>query len=182
MFVAQKLRKENIAEYLIYMWQIEDLLRACNLDIDNLKAQYLSRFTDLTTEQKEEQEKWYSNLIEMMRSEHVAKNGHLQINRNIISELKELQNNLIRCGKFPYFKTAYYNALPAIVELRKKSSTENSDELETCFNLLYGVMLLRMQQKEISKDTEEGLKVVSTYISMLAGYYHENLKKPIDFD
>ena len=37
MFVASQKRKENIAEYLLYMWQIEDLIRANNLDIDNSK-------------------------------------------------------------------------------------------------------------------------------------------------
>lgn len=35
MFVAQKLRKESIAEYLLYMWQIEDIIRAygCSLPV-----------------------------------------------------------------------------------------------------------------------------------------------------
>ena len=28
MFVANELRKKNIAEYLLYMWQIEDTIRA----------------------------------------------------------------------------------------------------------------------------------------------------------
>ncbi|MBR2242341.1 MAG: DUF4924 family protein, partial [Prevotella sp.] len=28
MYIAKELRKKNIAEYLLYMWQVEDLLRA----------------------------------------------------------------------------------------------------------------------------------------------------------
>ena len=28
MFIAQELRKKSIAEYLLYMWQMEDLIRA----------------------------------------------------------------------------------------------------------------------------------------------------------
>ncbi len=182
MYIAQKLRKENIAEYLLYMWQVEDLIRACHLDIEKIKGQYLSQFTDLTEDQRHETEVWYSQLIDMMRSEKVAEHGHLQINRNIIISLRDLHNNLIASGKFPYFKAAYYGALPAIVELRKKSGTEEIDEIETCFNLLYGIMLLRMQGKEISQDTNEGIKPVSGYISMLSGYYHQNESEPIDFD
>ena len=27
MFIAQELRKNNIAEYLLYMWQVEDVIR-----------------------------------------------------------------------------------------------------------------------------------------------------------
>ena len=36
MFIAQKLKQTNIAEYLIYMWQIEDIIRAAGCDIDLL--------------------------------------------------------------------------------------------------------------------------------------------------
>ena len=36
MIIAQQKRKENIAEYLLYLWQVEDLLRACHLDIDTV--------------------------------------------------------------------------------------------------------------------------------------------------
>ncbi|MDE7144362.1 MAG: DUF4924 family protein, partial [Muribaculaceae bacterium] len=34
MIIASEKRKNNIAEYLLYMWQIEDIIRANNLDID----------------------------------------------------------------------------------------------------------------------------------------------------
>jgi hypothetical protein len=112
MFISQKLRKENIAEYLLYMWQIEDLLRACNMDIDIVREKYLSRFSELSPTQQKEQEQWYSDLIDMMRSEHIVQSGHLQINRNIILNLRELHNSLISSDKFPYFKAAYYDALP----------------------------------------------------------------------
>ena len=44
MFTAQKLRKENIAEYLLYMWQIEDLIRANGLEIENIKKNIVDRY------------------------------------------------------------------------------------------------------------------------------------------
>ena len=34
MIIASQKKKENIAEYLLYMWQIEDIIRAYGLDID----------------------------------------------------------------------------------------------------------------------------------------------------
>lgn len=36
MIIAKKLKEQNIAEYLIYMWQVEDLIRANGCDIDRL--------------------------------------------------------------------------------------------------------------------------------------------------
>jgi len=44
MFIAQKLKQTNIAEYLIYMWQIEDIIRAAGCDIDKLKSSFISQY------------------------------------------------------------------------------------------------------------------------------------------
>ena len=37
MIIASQKKKENIAEYLLYMWQIEDLIRVYKLDIDAIQ-------------------------------------------------------------------------------------------------------------------------------------------------
>ena len=37
MYIAKKLRKTSIAEYLLYMWQIEDLIRAYGCSIGRIK-------------------------------------------------------------------------------------------------------------------------------------------------
>ena len=34
MIIAKQKRKENISEYLLYMWQVEDLIRANHLDME----------------------------------------------------------------------------------------------------------------------------------------------------
>ena len=44
MIIARKLRQQNLAEYLLYMWQVEDILRAFHTDADTIAEQYLSRF------------------------------------------------------------------------------------------------------------------------------------------
>lgn len=182
MFIAEKLRKENLAEYLLYMWQIEDLLRACNLDIDTVEQNYLSKFSSLSEEQRKQQKQWYSDLIDMMKSEGVAKKGHLQINKNVIIELEDFHKKLTDSEKFPYYRAAYFKALPVIVELRRKGGVEQRSEIETCFNLLYGIMLLKMQGKDLGTDTTKGVETISAYISMLCGYYQKDKQEPMDFD
>ena len=44
MIVAQKLRKQNISAYIIYMFQVEDIIRAYGLDVDRICDEYLPRF------------------------------------------------------------------------------------------------------------------------------------------
>lgn len=51
MYTASQKRKENIAEYLLYMWQIEDLIRANNLDIDKIRSSIIDLY-DLPREEK----------------------------------------------------------------------------------------------------------------------------------
>ena len=181
MFVADKLRKSNISEYLLYMWQVEDLLRAFHLDFEKLKENYLVRYTNLSDDQRRELEEWYENLIKMMHSEGITEKGHLQICKNVISNLKELHAALMNSSKFPYYHTAYFNVLPSIVELRTKNGHKEEDELETCFEFLYGVMFLRFQQKAVGEETEKVLKTMSTFIGMLSDYYKKDREKPIEF-
>ena len=119
MYVSRNLRKTNIAEYLLYMWQVEDLLRANGLDVDRIAENVVAKY-QLDEAQQNELTEWYANLIEMMKHERLEKEGHLQINRNVLIELNDLHAQLIHSNKFPYYQSAYYKVLPYIVELRAK--------------------------------------------------------------
>ena len=81
MIIASQKKKENIAEYLLYMWQIEDIIRAYGLDIDQIQKHIINSY-DLPEEQKKSMREWYESLIDMMHSEGVEKKGHLQLNKN----------------------------------------------------------------------------------------------------
>ena len=41
MFVSKHLKQNNIAEYLIYMWQVEDLIRANGCDMESMKCRVM---------------------------------------------------------------------------------------------------------------------------------------------
>ena len=69
MITASQKKRENIAEYLLYMWQIEDLIRANGLDIDKIQENIIDRYTSLSDQQKKEMREWYESLIDMMRRE-----------------------------------------------------------------------------------------------------------------
>ena len=58
MLIAQQKRKENIAEYLLYLWQVEDLLRACHLDIDMVDKTVISRY-EVDDATRHEIREWY---------------------------------------------------------------------------------------------------------------------------
>lgn len=178
MFISKQLKENNIAEYLIYMWQVEDMIRANGCDMEKIKKNIVDSYP-LTEEQKVELTQWYIDLIEMMRRENVMEKGHLQINKNIITWLTDLHLQLLRSSKFPYYSAAYYKALPYIVELRAKGANKEEPELETCFEALYGILLLKLQKKEISEETKKAQQAISGLLAMLSNYYIEDKKRRI---
>lgn len=178
MFIASQKRKENIAEYLLYMWQIEDLIRANSLDIDKIKANVIDK-SGLDDAQKKEMTEWYESLIDMMRREGVEEKGHLQLNKNVLVQLVELHNALLKDPRFASYTQKFYAALPVIVDLRSKAGTTPNGEIETCFDALYGMLMLRLRGKEISPATAAAVQAISGFISVLAHNFHLDEKNEL---
>lgn len=174
MIIARQKRKENIAEYLLYMWQVEDLIRANRFDMDAIRRTVIAHY-DQPDDVKEEIARWYEELIEMMRSEGVMESGHIQLNKNVIIALTDLHLRLLKSPEEMVYGAAYYKTLPYIVQLRAKSGGREVSEIETCFAAVYGYLLLKMQGKEISADTMEGIKQISSFLALLAGKYREDM-------
>ena len=68
------LKKNNIAEYILDLWQIEDYLRA---------------FPDQAEVNQE-----LKDLNNMMQQENIMEGGHLQLAQNALTELEDLHNDL----------------------------------------------------------------------------------------
>lgn len=182
MFTASEKKKENIAEYLLYMWQIEDLIRANNLDIDKIQANIIDQYKDLNDSQRKELREWYESLIDMMRREGVAEKGHLQLNKNVILQLEDLHRRLLADTKFASYSSQFYHTLPIIVELRSKAGDNKAGEIETLFNALYGVLLLRLQGKEISEETTQAIAQISKFLAILSMYYKKDYNNELFVD
>lgn len=170
MFIAKRLKDESVCEYLLYMWQVEDILRAYELDEERLAQEYASRFPE---EEREKEARWLADLCCMMREEGCRENGHLQMNKGTLILLTDLHHELLNSPKHPFYVSAYQKALPSIVDLRRRGDAQKG-ELETCFDALYGVMMLRLQKKEISTQTEAALLPVKQMLHMLSDAYKKD--------
>ena len=165
MIIAQEKRKTNLAEYILYMWQIEDLIRAYKFDITAITEAVLQHFKQPEEKQIEIKE-WYENLIEMMKVEKVEEKGHLQIIKNNIDELFDFHMHLLNNKKDSAYIALFQKSAGHIAEFRTKSqATEENNDIDLCLTALYGILMLRLQKKEISKDT---LTAVSSFSEMIA--------------
>lgn len=167
MFIAQKLRKKNIVAYVLYLFQVEDVVRAYNLDLDRITKEYLPRF-DFDDEQLEVVTEWYEGLIEMMNMEMCQKVGHVQVVTNTIVLMEECHQELLEDADKPFYSTAYYKALPFITELRNKGMGEEGGEVQNCLDAIYGTTLLKMQGKQVSAETAAAIQPITHLMELLA--------------
>lgn len=180
MFIAKSIREKSVVEYLLYMWQMEDLIRAYGCSLTRIRREYIDRF-EYTDQQKDEEEDWFGDLIRMMNQEGKREKGHLAINEVLLQDLGDLHVRLLQSTRFPYYSAEYYRVLPFIVELRQKGDKEIG-EVETCLNALYGAMLLRMRQKPISPETAHAIKAITTFLGMLSDYYIKDRTEGLEWE
>ena len=165
MFIARKLRNQSISAYLIYMYQVEDLVRAYGLDADRIAAEYLPRFGYDETQMKEAKE-WYESLARMMREEGREGSGHLRVVQNTIDLMEDHHRELLADSDEHEYRAAYYKALPHIVALRAQGNNKDKQEMENCIDALYGATVLRMQGKELSAGTKAALQPISDLLRL----------------
>ena len=172
MIIAQEKRKSNIAEFILYMWQVEDLIRASRFDLGRVDEIVISKF-DLPQETLDEIRTWYSNLITLMAEEKIVEKGHMSFLNNLVRELNDLHLRLLQSPEEPKYKDIYKAARPNVRSFMEKSPEPFGSEIEACLTGLYGYLMLRLQQSEISSETKEAMESFSNLLAALSTRFRE---------
>ena len=145
-------KKDNIAEYILYLWQMEDYLRA------------FPENADATPELHE--------LNEMMHREGIIDGGHLALANNAMTELIDLHATLL--NEDAMYRAAIIRLQPSLNLLKAKTDRPTMSDIETCLVLLYQIMLLRLQKKEISPETASVQQQATQVLTFLSRTYHDD--------
>jgi hypothetical protein len=145
------LKKNNIAEYILYLWQIEDYLRAFP--------------------QQAEANQELQDLCNMMHQENIMESGHLQLAQNALSELEDLHNDML--DQEATYRAAMIRLTPALNLLKAKTDRPTMSDIEACLILLYQIMLLKLQKSPISSETEQVQKQATQVLQYLSKTYKE---------
>lgn len=172
MIVANEKRKSNVAEYILYMWQVESIIRSYNLNKDLIQKEIISQY-QVEPKTKEEITEWYYSLINMMKAEGKEKAGHILLIQNMIDELYDLHLRLMKNPEELEYIDKYNKAKRSIDDLVQKTRGNVSNEIEACLNGLYGLMLLKLKKKEISQGTLDAMNDISALISLLSYRFHQ---------
>ena len=148
-----KSKKNNIAEYILYLWQMEDYLRA------------FPQNAEATPELHE--------LNEMMHREGLMEDGHLALANNALSELEDLHTQIL--NEDAMYRAAIIRLQPSLNLLKAKTDRPTMSDIEASLLLLYQIMLLRLQKKEITPQTADVQQRATQVLQFLSRTY-KNLK------
>lgn len=150
-----KAKRTNIAEYILYLWQLEDYLRAFPGQAE-------------TTQE-------LSELNAMMHREGVVERGHVQLAANALSELEALDAELL--NEDAMYRAAVIRLQPSLNLLKAKTDRPTMSNIEACLTLLYQIMLLRLQKKEITAETASVQQQATALLQFLSRAYYNSDNK-----
>ena len=180
MKIAEQKFQENIAEYVLYMYQIEDVIRAYNLDIDTImEAHVKPQIEDQLLQARYRQ--WYIKLINEMKSQKKEKSDHLASTQEVMVELSYLHNTMINMTRDKTYIDLTDKASKFLDEFREKSNLKEINTVELAFHGMYMKLLLRLQKKEISEQTEEAFEAMRGMLAYLSQAYHKMKSGDLDF-
>lgn len=174
MIIAIQKKKENIVEYIIYMMQIQDIIRACNFDIGIIENTLIDKYA-VPDKEKTKIKEWYSDLMISMIKENIKSHGNLSFINNLIKELNDLHLKLLKNKNDLQYNDTYKWAEKNIIEYKEKSKIKTDNEVEICINALYSLILLRLKNSEITVETQTAMQTFSNLMALLAAHYHKRV-------
>ncbi len=180
MLLFQQKLKENIAEYILYMYQIEDIIRAFQFDLNKIVEHTVHSITQSETEINEYRI-WYQGIISQMKAQRVEHQGHLAEIQDIVIELSYLHNTLLTIYNDEKYKMLLEQATPSIEEFKSKSNLKDKNNVELILHAMYMKLLMRLKKQEISSETEEAFDAMRILLAYLVKSYHEMKNGTLSF-
>ena len=116
-----------------------------------------------------------------MEKERVTKTGHLQFILNLIDDLNEFHIKLLQTGKDRQYPALFQLAKPVLNEFKSKSLEKEDNDIRLGFQALYSIILLRLQNKEISATTQSAVDHISKLMGHLSARYLQHERGKFEF-
>ena len=167
MILSDTKKKEHIVEYILFLWQIEDLIRAAKFNPDILEGWAEETAMREDTDPDREKE-WIVGLAQSMRIEGKEESGHITKVSEPLVELAHLHEMLLGTVEDLRYKEAFETAKPFLKELSAKQNDEAVHPVEQLLIGLYGWLMLRMKKEVISPESEAGFVSFRNWANALA--------------
>ena len=158
MTLAEKKRENNLSEYLIHMFQTEDLIRSFEFDLERIEKNLISLLPVDESRKKIELE-WYKVTVQQMKEEKIENSGHLKAVLKDIAAIEHIYKNLEQAD------ADFKNLIDAANPLFEKSS---QSEVMTCLQGMYGYLILKTDDLPVPEQTELKANLYGQILSYLS--------------
>ncbi len=178
MDIARVKRDENVAEYILYIWQLEDLLRALQFSPEAV-------FNTLVAPRDADEKwrlaalEWYMEIAELLQKEDKAEGGHLDHTLHIIADLNDLHLTLLQQPAGRRYRELFSHLEPELPRLRTTLGRTDVSDIELAFRALYAAMLYRIKGAN-EAVADEAVTLISPVVAMLSDTYHKVERGEID--
>ena len=180
MYIAQQKRRENIAEYILYLWQLEDLLRALHFSPEAIYTSLVEP-NDCDENEKQQIFMWYMSLVGLLREEGKEQQGHLAHTLHLISDVENLHLQLLELPVGAHYRTLWGPLKEEVSRLRIVLARDGVSDIELCFRALYAAMLYRLKGDDSKSGAiEDVVTLISPVIATLADTYRKVEQGEID--
>ena len=178
MDIAQTKRKENIAEYILYLWQLEDLLRALQFSPEAIYSQLVAP-RKLGPGAEQAFLNWYIELGALLDGEGKRQSGHLDHTLHLIADLHNLHLQLLSLPVGEEYRRRFARLSPYLPSLRAVLGKSDVSDTELCFRALYAAMLYRIRGGG-DKAVADTVEYVSPVIAELSAMYRKVERGEVD--
>ncbi len=171
MQIAEKKKQNNVAEYIIHMYQTEDLIRVYEFDMELIK-EYVIKHIPQDEVSKEEIIAWYTDILKSMQDQKLVKKGHLAETQKVVTKLETMKDDLVKTDD--EFKKIYLDAKVGIDDMMKMSEGKVDGEIQLCLNAIYGLLIARINGREVPADLQPTLDHFGNVLSYLSYKYKQD--------
>ena len=166
--IARQKLQENVAEFIIYMYQMEDLIRVYNFELADIR-QYVIHHFPIEEKEKITIESWFEDIMRRMDEQDIRERGHLVEVQAFVTELLRVKEKLLTTDD--EFAQVYNAARPHIRQSIQEAEGKIKSDIQACLNGVYGLLLCRMNNREVPDELQEGLQHFGNVLSYLSFRY-----------
>jgi hypothetical protein len=171
--IAERKKSQNIGEYLVYMYQMEDLIRSYQGNMEEIEQYVISHYP-VPDEEKESIKTWFAGLADSMKQQELMQKGHLQELQELVQQLLELHYQLLKTDA--NYVATFHLVKPHLLEAVEAAQMEDlGNEIQICLNGVYGLLLCRLLGKKVSDRQLEAAEAFGNVLSHLNLSYQQRI-------
>ncbi|BDD04163.1 DUF4924 family protein [Aureibacter tunicatorum] len=171
MHIAEKKKSENISEYIIFLYKTEDLIRAFDLNKNEI-SEYVVKHFPVPEDEKEYQRNWYMEFCDTMIDQGLQEKGHIEEAEKLVQSLMEIHLQLLGTDK--KYQDVFMYARPFIQKNIEFSNQQINNPIQICLNGVYGYLISQINGRNINNEQKEMLESFGLVLSYLSHEYKQH--------